>query len=412
MSFRITTNGLLRNYRNNLYDNTSKVNKRMEQVQSGRTFSSYAEDPAAASQAFQLRRNFWRTGNQIDNTDHVISKFQTGWDALDAIIEGDGDTNRGLNGINSALRASSGAIGSARVTLGTDLKTTADSISFLMNTRYGEEYVFAGADGLNVPFTDDENGNLLYRGVRVDAPQPMTAEQFSAAKTENADSVKDFADYTAYRENYVDTYVAAKVMKKDANGNDEVDYEKSLQKASLRFNEATYVDIGLGFRSDANEELITATAFNSALSGLDFLGYGVDEDGNPKNIVSLMRELGTLYNSADPSTGDYQSYTYNGKEYTAEEAQERAYTLTKKLYSAIERVSEKHVELDSKTKYLKDNKLQLETTQYTLNEQINDTESMPMAEAILQMSWAQYCYNAALQIGSRILSQSLIDYMR
>ena len=34
------------------------------------------------------------------------------------------------------------------------------------------------------------------------------------------------------------------------------------------------------------------------------------------------------------------------------------------------------------------------------------------AEAITNMVWAQYCYNAALKIGTNILSESLIDYMR
>ena len=36
---------------------------------------------------------------------------------------------------------------------------------------------------------------------------------------------------------------------------------------------------------------------------------------------------------------------------------------------------------------------------------------MDPAEAITQMNWSQYCYNAALRIGNQILSQSLIDYM-
>jgi flagellar hook-associated protein 3 FlgL len=41
-----------------------------------------------------------------------------------------------------------------------------------------------------------------------------------------------------------------------------------------------------------------------------------------------------------------------------------------------------------------------------------DTESMDPAEAITEMTWAQYCYNAALRIGTNILSQSLIDYLQ
>ena len=36
-----------------------------------RNFNSYAEDPAAATQAFRLRREWYQTQNQITNTKDV-----------------------------------------------------------------------------------------------------------------------------------------------------------------------------------------------------------------------------------------------------------------------------------------------------------------------------------------------------
>ena len=53
----------------------------------------------------------------------------------------------------------------------------------------------------------------------------------------------------------------------------------------------------------------------------------------------------------------------------------------------------------------------LQTVKDELDNQIVDTEDLDMAEAITSMTWAQYCYNAALRIGTNILSQSLLDYM-
>ena len=38
-------------------------------------------------------------------------------------------------------------------------------------------------------------------------------------------------------------------------------------------------------------------------------------------------------------------------------------------------------------------------------------EQINLADAITQLSWDQMCYNAALKIGTQLLSQSLIDYM-
>lgn len=46
--------------------------------------------------------------------------------------------------------------------------------------------------------------------------------------------------------------------------------------------ETLYVDVGLGFQLDRNGAVIPSTAFDSALSGMDILGFGLDEDGDPK----------------------------------------------------------------------------------------------------------------------------------
>ena len=72
---------------------------------------------------------------------------------------------------------------------------------------------------------------------------------------------------------------------------------------------------------------------------------------------------------------------------------------------------DQHTQLSADAKYLKTNLEQLKLNKSELDSQIVDTEDMDMAEAITNMNWAQYCYNAALRIGTNLLSQSLIDYM-
>ncbi len=54
--YRITTGGLMYNYKTHLQGSYKKLADAMEKVETERNFNSYAEDPAAASKAFQLRR--------------------------------------------------------------------------------------------------------------------------------------------------------------------------------------------------------------------------------------------------------------------------------------------------------------------------------------------------------------------
>lgn len=349
MSFRITTNGLFRNYRSNLQHNTKKLNDSMLRVQTQRKFNSYAEDPAAASKAFQLRRNYWRAGDQIETSNHVISKFTSAYSAMAAIVDGD-QNHPALSSIDSQLMGISDSIGSGRVALGQQLTTVADSIVSMMNTQYSDDYIFAGADGANVPFTwktnEDGTKALLYRDIDVSA------------------------------------------------GEETEDYKKLQAMA----NEPMYVDIGLGMRED-NDGIIPATAFDMSLSGIEIMGYGKD-----KNLAVMMKELGEIFSRADSNSGAYDTENHPGDP-------ERAMELVGKIHTAIGEMTQKHVELTTDTQFLKTNLNQLESYQFELNVQIEETERMEPAQAITEMGWAQYCYNAALRIGNNILSQSLIDYM-
>ena len=113
-----------------------------------------------------------------------------------------------------------------------------------------------------------------------------------------------------------------------------------------------------------------------------------------------MDELGSIFTRCD-SDGNYAS--------AADEA--RAGVLVGKLSDAIDRVQEKHVTLSAQVNYLQTNEEQLKEVKLDMNENLEKTERMDLADAITEMMWAQYSYNAALRIGNSILSQSLIDYL-
>ena len=349
MAFRVTTNGMMRSYRTSLERINQKVYSTMERVQTTRNFSASYEDPAAASKAFQLRRSFWRAQDHIDNTNYLISKYQMGWVSTNAVVNGD-ENSPALNGLESSLTALNDASGSARQILGQDLISKAEAAVMCMNVRYNDEFVFAGIDGMNVPFTWGENGELLYRGVDVSA----------------------------------------------AEGTE--DYEKLQKMAS----ETGYVDVGIGMQEDENGKIVDSSAFNSSVSGIVFLGYGLDEDGDPKNLAVLMNELGNILQDCDRDTGEYAS----------PEDRERAQVLSEKIHDAIGRVQEQHVKLSSDSEYLQINLTHLEETQYTLNGEISELEQMDPALSVTEMFWAQYCYQAALKIGNELVSQTLFDYMK
>lgn len=480
-SFRITTNGVLRNYRSNLYKSYNTLNTAMTRLQTHREYNSYAEDPTSANTAFQLRRSIWRTNDQLNNTNNTIGIYDTAYTAMDSICDGN-DSRPGFDAIKEKLEVLNGPTGDGRVPLGQTLLSTAESIVQVMNSQYAGNFVFAGADGHNVPFTweETEDGSkvLLYRGVNVNTPNPELVNQFteeihaeemaakpnakpSESNVETQDILNEAGDTVIGKRTITytkddatdplsDTVVTTKEeyykldgdnkpkQKVDANGDKVVDadgkpvYEvdpaqnkdpeetrvqssakafeekygvsleqatKDYEKMQKMLGEHTYVDIGLGFKEE-NGEVVPTSAYDTCLHGPEILGWGVDEDGDPKNIVSLMWELGKIAQRCNAEDGKF-----------APGDEERANVLCDKLKTSLDKVSEQHVKLTAETKYLYSNVEILTNARDALDSQRAEIEQVKPALAIEEMSWANYAYNAALKIGNTILSQSLIDYM-
>ena len=438
-NFRITTNGLYRTYRTNLTKNNQKLNNAMVGVETQRKFNTYAEDPAAASKAWRLRRSYWRTGDQIDNNNYAISKYESAYTAMASIVDGDvtnSEFGLGLSSILASVEGVSDTSGSARTALGKELLQAADNIVSMMNTKYGDEFVFAGSDGQNIPFEWSEDGSrLLYRGIDVSTEEPKSLEYFDVTEEEltqlgldtpsdllmkdpgsdDAEAAEKYqkvqellteptgsADDPAYQA-AMSRYHRVTALKQYLEGYQErngVTYEQGAEnyaKLQSMVKETAYVDIGIGMLENGRGELIDGSAFNTAISGLKFLGYGKDN-----NVVMVIKELGEIFKNSDIETGSYA----NG-----EKDRTRADELLDLLHKTIRASQDQHTQLSADAKYLQTNLKQLETNKSELDKQIVDVEDLDMAEAISNMNWAQYCYNAALRIGTNILSQSLIDYM-
>ncbi len=348
---RSTTNGTLNTYRYNLQRSFFTLNQSINTVQTQRKFNSFAEDPAAAARAFQLRRSYLRTESQVTVGESVVKKYDMAWSTLDSVLNSLNQTLEG-SAYGAIVKAESDTSGAGRNALGQSLGQMAENIVQAMNGRYGDNYVFSGADGLNIPFTWETQADgtkaLCYRGISVDSTDPDD--------------------------------VAA------------LDY--------MANSETKYEDLGLGLEVDAQGSVMDSSAINTALQGISFLGYGVDADGDPKNIASIMSRMSQILENCDADSGAFAA----GEE-------DEFYRLAGKFETAASTLSDKHVELDATTGFIKSNQTQLESLSYTLNEQIVSLENVDMADAITSLSWAQYCYNAALQSGNSILSQSLMDYL-
>lgn len=394
---RSTTTGTLKTYRYNLQRSSYTMNKARETVQTQRQFNSFAEDPAAAAKAFQLRRSLQRTDSQYNVGDSVKHKYEVAWNTLESVVQ-DVNNRKSDSAFAMILQGKSDTIGSGAVALGQSMRTLATGIVQSMNCRYGENFVFAGADGLNVPFEwqgEGDDRKLCYRGIPVDTKEPPEIVRDADGKTPliyDKDGKEDHNANPPYYKTKDGVILVA-------------DYDKQKKEwDALEYmanGERKNADLGFGMQEDEKGNVISSSVANVGLQGITFLGYGKDADGDPKNIVSIADRLGTLLRRCDSNSGDWASAA----------DKEEFSRLAKKFEAAASELTDKHTEMDTQAAFIKSNQDQLKANTDTLQEQILGIEEVDLADAITSFSWAQYCYNVSIKVGNSILSQSLMDYI-
>lgn len=328
---RVTTNMIMRNYQNSLSNNIGGLSEARNKVLSGRKFSRASEDPSGALTASSLERKYLRNKSYLTS----ITEIQSRQDAQeDAVLQ--------LNNIcqtidrDYSLSAMSGSNmdASIRSTYATAMREQQRSMVSSLNAQYGDEFVFAGNAGMKVPFELDDAKGLMFRGIAVNTSDP---------------------DEQALLRQYA--------------------------------SESTFVDIGFGLSFDNSGKVVSSSAFDIALPGINVVGAGED---------NLINTIGKMADLLEADEFDKDAYG-------------QLWTEFRKGAGKLTDVSTK---LGTKSNLLETTKTRLTDLDLSLSTQIDSIVNMDPAEAIMNFSWANYTYTTALKVGTNIFSSSLLDFMR
>ncbi|WP_097004735.1 flagellin [Lacrimispora amygdalina] len=335
---RITTNAIIRDYKANLSASINNLNVSRTHVMTQRSFNSVAEDPASAARASQLHRKYYKNQDNIKMLENAQSRQDGQEDSLRQVSDMIKNISKNynvqaMNGTNQTMEV--------RQSFASAIRQLQKSMVLSMNSSYEDTFLFAGSDGKNAPFNLSANGTLTYRGIDVNA----------------------------------------------SKGSPEYDKLKGMSQENL------YVDLGMGLEMDDFDKVVSSTAFNMSLPGINAVGYGSDENGMSNNVIILAGKLADAL----------ESENFNADEYGK---------LMKKFDSLGTNMMNQITELGVKSEFLNTTKDRLGDAEISIQEQMSGVEGVDMAEAITNYSWDQYAYNAALKVGTSILSSSFIDFMR
>lgn len=233
-----------RRYLNNYNSSLERLNKLSEQVTSWRKFDKVSEDPAAATNAFLVRR-------QLARNEMYVSNLKSSKDLLSSAETSATTVGNSIKFASSTLlKAVNGTSSTNKEVLAQQLENYRDEIIKSMNNNFSGRYIFSGTGNV-APFSLDSNNMLLFNGQSV----------------ATATASSDFPN-----------------------------------------NKDVYIDIGLGMEFDALGEIDPQTALQISTSGTDFLGFGTDANGLDNNICNELTKAAQLLRQPTIDTAECRKY--------------------------------------------------------------------------------------------------------
>lgn len=432
---RITNGMISGKYSRNLNSAISALDYYNNRATTLRRFDKVSEDPVSAAKAFRLRRAYYENENFHNNTSNAENQMLTAETSMRAINTTVQEVATG--DLMKAVTATSGL--DERNIIAAKLRKTMESIVASANTQYGDKYIFGGSEAKKPPLTIDKNGALLYRGVDVNTGK-LANEDGAIAKVGDfkisfgEDNGQEFNGYTinivsggvdeaqievatktitvslqpnataqdlqdALQSATIDGALPVDVSKITVSG--DLTKEAKLGSSTISdtadlnqlAKEAVYIDLGLGLQVSADGQVNAQSAFNTSIPAISFLGYGMDANGNPMNIYSLLNDMATEL--------EKENFSYD----KISELESSLKSQSVNLLSSV-------TELGVRSNFLTTSKTRLEDATYNIKVQINETEYLDAAEAIMDFKLQEYIYNAALSMGSKVIQPSFLDFMR
>ncbi|CAB1253791.1 Flagellar hook-associated protein 3 [Ruminococcaceae bacterium BL-6] len=445
---RITLGMINRQYNKNLNAALNQLNSGYLKTTTLRKFEKTSDDPFSASKAYQLRREYEENQTYLDTLDSVDSQFMTSESAMRSIysVISSADSSDVLQGITGTMNQDD------RKIIADKLRQMQKAIVAPANTKFGDKYVFGGSEMDEAPFSVDGDGNLFYRGINVDTGELEngTAANFNGTLIEfgdgfdTTDAAANYKDYVLKitdagegNSSWVDpptsNLITLHIDLSKVHTNQDLlnelrsmgtkftglDFSKvrivgdmnrtvtdgmessaiydsvSMDTMGKLANEEMLANLGLGLQLDEDGKIDSQSAFNTSIPGISFLGYGtsnVDGTEMPDNLYSLLGKIADQLESDDFSMDGIQPYLDHFSD------QEN------KLLSEI-------TKMGAKSNFLSTLKSNLDPMGDKILERDQNVENVEPEDAITDFYMQQYAYQAALSIGTKIISKTLLDFM-
>lgn len=379
---RVTNTSIYRNFTFTANDLHSKLIKSFSKIGgNSKKYESAAENPLAYYEGLNMDTHFQDLESKVSlikDVKHRMYQQELGARAIQSALTGDKGSKFQIEKALNATSDHTSTLSAVR----DELTQSQHEIVNALNVQYQNIYVFGGNDSSQAPFYLSEDGKTLtYRHL---FPGDKTTTDITMTLTKQTDGSYEYV----------------------------IDDIDSVVKA---MTEQGVMDLGYGYIGDRDSLIDTYTGGLNVLTGItsktarDMISLGKTDD-----LKALIQER--MNGSAIALTGQA---AFAVQDYIDNPTQDGLNTMNKVLGDTLSEIDASSIrlgtiyeELGIKYSRLDDTHTRLLSVQDSLTEAYADKLGADPYEAIMEVVSNQYSYNAALQVGTKLMETSLFDFMR
>ena len=383
---RVTNSSYYRNFTNSINDVHGRLNKSMNKVSSGKAYEKASDNPLAYYEGKKIDNQYQDTLSKLGLITNVKNRLYQQELGARSIQNRLSEAKKKIEYVRSDSNNSEMQIVQ---TVRDDLLQKQQSMVNDLNAQYQNNYIFGGSDTTTPPFTLSADGRELTFDHTFAGDDSAT--KMVMTLTQQADGTYQY-EFSGTKGN------------PPAN----MDSDETLDNIVKAMRETGYMDVGYGNISEPDTLLDTNTGGLNLITGLSAGAMNAMSDSQAKDEV-----IKRLNNSPVALVGKavIASDNYIGGG-SREDFSSALGTVMDTMTDTEHSVSTVYSDLGNKYSLLESTEEKLTTIKLALTEQYKEKLGADPYEAITEMFSYQQSYNAALRVGSNMMSSSLFDFVK
>lgn len=383
---RVTNSSYYRNFTNSINDVHGRLNKSMNKVSSGKAYEKASDNPLAYYEGKKIDNQYQDTLSKLGLITNVKNRLYQQELGARSIQNRLSEAKKKIEYVRSDSNNSDMQIVQ---TVRDDLLQKQQSMVNDLNAQYQNNYIFGGSDTTTPPFTLSADGREL---------------TFSHTFAGDDSATKMVMTLTQQTDGTYQYEFSGTKGNPPAN----MDSDETLDNIVKAMRETGYMDVGYGNISEPDTLLDTNTGGLNLITGLSTGAMNAMSDSQAKDEV-----IKRLNNSPVALVGKavIASDNYIGGG-SREDFSSALGTVMDTMTDTEHSVSTVYSDLGNKYSLLESTEEKLTTIKLALTEQYKEKLGADPYEAITEMFSYQQSYNAALRVGSNMMSSSLFDFVK